>query len=81
MKKASEEGRQVSLKDGVLYIDDNNVFFRWIMVLIDRLMATMLHNNLKRFMFFNSRGFNESKQCYIRRILSDCDLLFCRNID
>ena len=26
MKKASEEGRQVSLKDGVLYIDDKNVF-------------------------------------------------------
>jgi len=39
-------------------------------------MATMMHNNLKRFMSFNSRGFNESKQCYIRSILSGCDWLF-----
>ena len=46
------------------------------MVLTDTLMATMMHNNLKRFMSFNSRGFNESKQCYIRSILSGCDLLF-----
>ena len=47
MKKASEEGRQVSLANGVLYIDNKNVF-RWSMVSTDRSMETMMHNNLKR---------------------------------
>jgi len=32
--------------------------------------------NMLRVVSYNSRGFNDSKKHYIRRILSACDILF-----
>ena len=38
-------------------------------------MADSVNNNIVQLFSYNSRGFNDSKRCYLSSVLTECDIL------